>query len=232
MKIKIVRRDIDDSHYYFINGEHVPAVTRVLDEAAPVAYGLKQFFLRSTPESAEKKLRETGDFGSMIHGVIERLLKGEKIDLEEYSTKAKQHLCSFVQWFEDFKPDAKSIQTEHTVASLKYKVAGTLDLACRKDGELWIIDFKTSAGIYHNHELQLAAYKELYEEMHEVKVDHTGILRTGSRHKVGYEFKEVDRPFAHFKAVYDSFLNLHNGKIPPPPLMDVYPETLQIINQK
>ena len=232
-QINIVRKEIDDTHYYWVNGEFFPGVTRILDEAAPMPYALKQYFLRSTPESAEKKLQITGDFGSLIHATIERLLLGEEINLEEEfpATKAKKHLCSFVAWFDDFKPDVDTIQTEHTIASLTHKYAGTLDLACRKNGEFWIIDFKTGSGIYHNHELQIAAYKQAYEEMYGVKVDHTAIMRTGSRHKKGFEFKEIKRSFKHFKAVYDSYLNLHDGKIPEPPKINVYPEKLQIIKK-
>ena len=47
-KIKIVRREIDDSHYYWVDGEFNPGVTSILDEAGPVAYRLKQFFLRKS----------------------------------------------------------------------------------------------------------------------------------------------------------------------------------------
>ena len=226
---QIVRREVDSEHYYWVDGKFTPAVTRILDEAAPVAFALRQFFLRNTVDSAKKILEETGVFGSMIHADIERLLKGEELDLTKHETKAKKHLMSFHNWFHEFKPDMDSLKPESTIASLKHRYAGTLDLACTRKGKKWIIDFKTGSGIYHNHELQLAAYRGAYEEMHNTKVDHVAIVRTGSRHKVGYEVKEVKKPFKAFLNVYQSYLDLHGGKIPNPPTIPVYPDKLKII---
>jgi len=140
-------------------------------------------------------------------------------------------LMSFHNWFHTFNPDLKSIQSEQVVGSKKYKYAGTLDLVCIKDGELWIIDFKTSAGIYPNYERQVSAYKQAYEEMYGVEIKHTAILRTGTTHKIKYEFKEVNKPFQSFLNVYQTYLDENGGKIPEPPLVDAYPNTLKLIEK-
>lgn len=228
MPIDIVRKEIDDSHYYWVNGEFVPGVTTILDEAAPMPFGLKQFFLNNTPESAGEISNTAKALGSKMHDAYERLLNGLTLNLkEDYpSTKEKKHICSFAKWYEDFKP--KSIQTEQTVASVKYKYAGTLDCLCKIGSETWIIDFKTSAGIYWNYEVQVAAYKQAVLETLGIEVDKMGILRTNSKHKCGYEFKEVNRPFSEFEQVYKTYLSLHDGKIPEPPLIDVYPDVIQL----
>ena len=140
---------------------------------------------------------------------------------------------SFHDWFHTFSEglDLDSIQTEQTVGSKKYKYAGTLDLACKKNGELWIIDFKTASGIHTSHERQLAAYKEAYQEYFGVKVDHTAILRTGTNHVAGYEFKEVERPFESFLNIYQTYLDNNGGKIPNPPEVFAYPDTLRILEK-
>lgn len=230
-KIEITRREIDDSHYYWVDGEFVPGVTRIIDEAGPVAYGLKQFFLRSTPESAEETLRTTGDFGARMHDAYEALGNGEELNLaEDYPRiKAKKHIMSFVNWFQEFKPNIGSIRTEYTVASKKFKYAGTLDFMCTKGRGIWLVDYKSGGGIYYPHELQIAAYKQAVQEMYGIRVHHTAILRTGSKHKAGFEFKEVNKPFKAFQNVYRSYLDLHGGKIPAPPEIDVYPETVRIL---
>ena len=230
---EIVRKEIDDSHYYWIDGEFVPAVTAILDQSGPVEYGLRNFWKQNSAIEADQKMTEAGEFGSMIHDALERLLNGEELDLvnEFPSVKAKKHIMAFHDWFHSFNPDIDSIQTEFTVGSKKYKYAGTLDLACTKDGELWIIDFKTSAGIYTNYHRQLAAYKNAYEEMFEVKIAHTAILRTGTQHKAGYEFKEVEKPFESFLNIYNTYLDDNGGKLPDPPEIDVYPEKLRIIEK-
>lgn len=228
LAIDIVKKEVDNTHYYFVNGEWYPGVTSILDEAAPVGYGLRQFFLNNTPEEAEEIKNRTAGMGSKLHDAYERLLNGVELDLaNDYTTtKEKKHLVSFYQWYEDYKP--KQLQTEQTVASLKFKFAGTLDLACMIKDKLTIIDFKTGANIYFSHFLQLAAYKKAYEEMTGKTVEQLYILRTGSRHKIGYEFKEVTTPFADFLNVYNTYLSLHNGVLPDPPLIDVYPDLLKL----
>lgn len=230
--IQLVKKEIDDSHYYWLDGEFVPSVTAILEEAGPVGYALKKYFQDSTPEDIREKSKDSLKFGSLVHNTIERLLYGEEINLlaPEYNhTKLKKHLMSFHNWFHEFKPDVHSIQTELMVGSRKYKYAGTLDLACKRNGELWIIDFKTSAGIYPNYERQIAAYKEAYQEMFGVKVDHTAILRTGTQHKKKFEFKETEKPFDSFLDVFKTFLDEHEGKVPEPPDVSVYPDTLKLL---
>lgn len=225
---QIVKKEIDDTHYYFVDGEFYPGVTTILDQACPTPFGLKQFLLNNTAESAEEIKTTAGDFGSKLHSAYEQLLNGIELNLkEDYpKTKEKKHLISFYEWFLGFEPT--KVQTEQTVASLTYKYAGTLDLFCVKDGETWIIDFKTSNGIYWSHELQLTAYKQAFEEMHGIKIDHVAILRTGSKHKAGYEFKEITRSFDDFLNTYKIYLSLNGGAIPEPPLINVYPDTLKL----
>jgi CRISPR/Cas system-associated exonuclease Cas4 (RecB family) len=226
----IVRKEVDDKHYYFVNEQYYPSVTAILDEAAPVGFGLRNWLLNNTAESAEEIKNTTADLGTKMHDAFQSLLLGNKLNLaDEFKLmKEKKHIATFCQWFADFAPDISTIQTEHTVASVTHKYAGTLDLAIRKDGELWIVDFKTGSGIYFSHELQLTAYKFAYEEMYGVKVDHVAVLRTGSRHKSGYEFKEIVRDFSEFERVYGTYLALHDGKIPDPPVMDAYPLEVQL----
>jgi len=232
--MKIQRKEFGEGHYYWVDGEHYPRVTKILEVAAPVPLALRQYLLRSTPETAEKKLQETGDLGSLVHQAIERLLHGEELNLKEEfpSSVVKNHLLAFSRWFENFRPEIETIQTEQVVASRRYRYAGTLDLACRQGGDLWIIDFKTTAGIYFSHELQIVAYKQAYEETTGWRVDKMGILRTGTRHRSGYEFKVVERPFSHFKAVYDTFLALYDGEVPKPPTSRRYPTKLRIIGEQ
>lgn len=226
--IEIVRKEIDNTHYYFVNGEWYPGVTGILDEAAPMPFGLKLWLQTNTKEEADAIKDTTAALGSKLHDAYEKLLNGVEIDmLHDFpTTKEKKHLVSFYDWYNAFKPT--EMQTEHTIASLTYKYAGTLDLACKIDGKLTIVDFKTGNAIHWSHGLQLAAYKHAYEEMYGVTVEQVFVLRTGTKHKAGYEFKEMTLPFDAFKNVYQTYLNLHDGKIPEPPLIDVYPDTLKL----
>ena len=44
----------------------------------------------------------------------------------------------------------------------KIGFAGTLDRICKIDGKVYVLDIKTSNGIYNSYWLQLAAYEQLY----------------------------------------------------------------------
>lgn len=94
-----------------------------------------------------------------------------------------------------------------------------------------LLDFKTTSGIYFSHKLQLGAYKLAAEQMFGRKIDLCGIVRFGTRHKAGYEMKLVDGDnFSHtFMNVVDTYKMLNNGKLPDPPQIDVYPETIQLV---
>ena len=187
-EVNIVKKEIDDSHYYFVNDEFYPGVTSIIDEAAPMGYGLRMFLQNNTREEAEEIKNTAGDFGSKLHDAYERLINGFELNLaEEYpTTKEKKHLLSFYDWFNTHKPTG--IKSEFVVASLTYKYAGTMDALCTINGETWLIDWKTSKAIHKNHEYQVAAYKQAYEEMTGEKIDHVAILKTGSVHNTSFLF--------------------------------------------
>lgn len=235
-KYQVVRKEIDDSHFYWIDDEFVPATTEILGVAGPVEYGLRSFWQNNSASDANTIVEQAKEFGSLVHNSIERLLLGDTINLEAlsstmpfYKKDFKKHMMSFYDWFHAFKPDLNSIKTEQVVGSKKYKFGGTVDLYCKKDGKAWIIDFKTSSGIYLSHKMQLAAYKIAYEEYTGKKIDKVAILRTGSRHKAGYEFKEIEENHKDaFLNIYQVYLAMNNGKIPQPPEVVVYPEELSL----
>src|SRR6266567_6238652 len=92
-QISIVRKEIDNTHYYFVNEEWYPGVTSILDEAAPMGYGLRNFLLTNTPESAQEIKDTTAGLGSKLHDAYEKLLNGEELSLiRDYTTtKEKKH---------------------------------------------------------------------------------------------------------------------------------------------
>jgi CRISPR/Cas system-associated exonuclease Cas4 (RecB family) len=225
---EITRREFENCHYYFVDGDYYPGVTSILDEAAPTGYGLKQFFLNHTAADAEEIRSESASFGSEMHRLYEELLNGVELDLKARDLKSVKHLISFKEWYKEFKPH--DFKTEMMVYSKKYKYAGTLDFVGTHMGKRWLVDFKTSSGIHFNHEIQLVAYKRAYEEMTGETIDHMGILRTGTKHKAGYEFKEIDRNFNDFFCVYCTFVALHGGKYPslPVDLLKKHPDKIKL----
>lgn len=96
---------------------------------------------------------------------------------------------------------------------------------------LCLIDFKTTSGIYFSHKLQVGAYKKAAEQIYGRKIDVCAVLRLGTKHKCGYEMKMFDPGWAEyaFDNVFLTYKNMNGGKMPEPPTIDVYPETIQLI---
>jgi hypothetical protein len=65
-----------------------------------------------------------------------------------------------VQGYLDFldRENPEPLFTERPVASRQWKYAGTFDLIARMRDETWLLDLKTSKGVYGDNAIQLAAY--------------------------------------------------------------------------
>lgn len=152
----IIRKEIDDSHYYWVEGEFMPSVSRILDVAAPKEYGLINFFKKNTPEDIDEISNNAKGDGSIVHDFCEKLLNGIEIDIRDQTLRElggkniihiKKAIISFVEWHKEYKP--VTIKTEFTIASKKYKYAGTCDYVCILGNKRVMIDFKTNkSGIY------------------------------------------------------------------------------------
>ena len=85
----------------------------------------------------------------------------------------------FVDFWETYKPEL--LHTEILLFSDKLEVAGTCDLVCKINGELWVLDLKTSNHLQTTYDLQTAVYTQAYEENSGNKVDRQGVLWLKSR---------------------------------------------------
>ena len=196
---------LPDSRYYRRNGEYYPSVTYVLGY-----YPKGKFFedwLKKVGYSSDYIVKKAADEGTQVHEMIESYLNNEELRFLSsnsdplYNPNVWQMFLKFVEWWETYKPTL--LETEVHLFSDKLKVAGTCDLVCEIDDELWIVDFKTSNSIQTTHELQTAIYSECYEECFGKKADRQGILWLKSKkHKPaegkiqgkGWEMVEPKRP--------------------------------------
>jgi hypothetical protein len=108
----------------------------------------------------------------------------------------------FVEFWEEFKPTL--IETEVHLFSDTLEVAGTCDLIVEINGEIWLLDLKTSNNLQLTYELQTAVYGQCYEECFGKKIDRYGILwlksskRKAAKGKMqgkGWEIVESTRTF-------------------------------------
>jgi len=193
-----------DSRYYQRNGDFYPSVTYVLGYYPKGKYF--EDWLKKVGYSADHIVRKAANEGTEVHEMIEAYLNGEELNFlspkgyPQYDTLVWQMFLRFVDFWEEYKPEL--IETEVHLFSDELKVAGTCDMVCRIDNELWIIDFKTSNHLQTTYDLQTAVYGKCYEECFGHTPDRYGVLwlksnkRKGSSGKIqgkGWEMYESTR---------------------------------------
>lgn len=171
---ELTRVEIDDDHYYFIDGEFCMSVTEILDKAAPFPEGLRQWLRKTDAEESEQIFKNAGDRGTKLHDALERLLNGLELNLAEYPTKyEKDALVSFVRTMRFLHP--VRYKTELILADKELRIGGTTDLVA------WAETRRL--------EFMLAATKKLY-------ITKDGNL--GVKEKFQKEFDEADKTLVKF----------------------------------
>lgn len=169
---------LPDSRYYRRNGKYYPSVTYVLGY-----YPKGKFFenwLKQVGFSADYIVKKAAEEGTQVHELAEAYLNGEELNFldergrPQYNPDVWQMFLRFVEFWETHKPTL--IETEVHIFSDELKVAGTCDLIVEINGELWLLDLKTSNQIQTVYELQTAVYGQCYEECFGKKIDRYGIL--------------------------------------------------------
>lgn len=217
---------INGKHFYQVFDEATPyyvSVTTILSALAK-GKGFEVWLTKKTQEEQEDILGESSLRGSKVHRAIQLLIEGKQITPEEFiyedqdgrthkglTTEEKNMVYAFVRWWYAFNP--KVYASEKIVYNTTYKFAGTLDfIGTIKEGLIdknsptpnrdifTIVDWKTSSGIYPSYEMQLAAYAAAEHQMSGRKIERGAILRLGTKHKTGYEFKIIDSLAESYRA--------------------------------
>ena len=191
---------LPDGRYYQRNGEYYPSVTYVLSY-----YPKGKFFedwLKKVGYASEYIVKKAGEEGTLVHEMIEDYLNGKELNFLQhgipmYNPKIWQMFMRFVDFWEKYNPTL--IEVEVHLFSDELKVAGTCDMVCEIDGEIWVIDFKTSNNLQTTYDLQTALYSKCFEECFNKKINRTGVLwlksskrgpKTGKMQGKGWEVHE------------------------------------------
>lgn len=123
---------------------------------------------------------EAADIGTAGHAMVERHINGEDpmaapelARLPDASVEGDSKTASprerainayhqYVRWADTTK--VKVVAQEMRLVSEKYQYGGTPDAIGEYDGQLCLLDWKTSNSVYSDYLIQLAAYKNLWEE--------------------------------------------------------------------
>jgi hypothetical protein len=214
------RIEVLDERFYKskIEDKYYPSVTTIL-EAYYKGYGFNEW-LKQVGYNADEIMRKAGEQGTNVHNMIEAYLQGFKISwIDEnnrprYTLNEWQMFCKFIEFFEKYKPEL--MVQEFTLVSDKLRFGGTVDFIGKINGEIWLLDWKTSNYLHKTYELQLAAYAMAWNELNpENKIQRTGILWLNSATRgedkkglsiqgKGWQIKEFDR---HYEDAFKLFLH-------------------------
>jgi len=169
---------LPDSRYYRRNGNFYPSITFVL-QMYPKG---KQFenWLKQVGFASEYIVQKASSDGTKVHEMVEDYLNGKELyflnkqEIPQYDPEVWKMFLKFVDFWETVKPTL--IETEVHLFSDELKVAGTCDLIVEINGELWLLDLKTSNQVYSTYEIQTAVYSQCYKECYHKDIKHQGIL--------------------------------------------------------
>lgn len=99
--------------------------------------------------------------GTLVHDLGERVVHGQEVTAEDIpagvdADKTLAYVRSYAAWLDRFT--VVPVFTECIVAHRRHRYAGKFDLIARLGTETWLLDLKTSKGVYGEVSLQCAAY--------------------------------------------------------------------------
>jgi hypothetical protein len=219
------------SHRYKLDGQWVPGVTTLIGKGLPkpalpywsakmvaewvadnpdLTEDLKRMggrgpavaFLKELPWA---KRDEAAIRGTDVHALAEKVVNGEEVDVPEHLAA---HVQGYVDWLDT--TDLVPILTERPVASRQWQYAGTFDLIANLEGQTYLLDIKTSSGVYGSTALQLTAYgnAEFYLDQDGTEQPMPTIDRYGVLHVTDYGTTLHYLPADQNEAAWKDFLHV------------------------
>lgn len=207
----------------FPRGEIVPGVTTIIDsqlgwnKRVLIQWARREALAGRDPD---KLLSQAGDIGGAVHALIEAhiksIIQAEKIkpDLGRYTAedidKAETAFLAFLDW--EKHHNLTYLESEKRVVSEIHRYGGTIDILAQTDDMLWLIDPKSSKGIYNEFILQVVAYDHANTEMDGTGklVDEIHLLHLGKEngefadHKISAAQRDIAwESFKHCRRLYD-----------------------------
>lgn len=219
------------NHSYWMDKKRTPGVTTLIGKGLPKPalpyWSAKSVaeYVADNPDGVEtlrslgrepmvaalkgipwQKRDEAAVRGTDVHALAERVVHGEEVDVPEHLTG---HVQGYVDWLDSFK--VEPVLTERSIGNRSLWYAGRFDLIADMAGWRWMLDVKTSKGVYGETALQTDAYRngEFYVDDDDPETEHPlpeGIERLGVIHvtEFGSTLHPLDssgEPFRIFKHV-------------------------------
>jgi len=157
----------DNVRYYNVGDTCYPSVTSVISFISRKKFA--DWRAKVGEEAANKKTKHATTRGTKLHKVLEVYIdNGDYQSLDEYQSPLIQLMFKAAKSQLDSRLGT-IYQQETNMSSDRLCLAGTVDLICEVDGELSIVDFKTSEKEkpeewLEDYFVQLSAYWAMFSE--------------------------------------------------------------------
>lgn len=121
----------------------------------------------------------------------------------------------------NFKPNRKAVE-EFLILSPKLTKDNMKQI---------IIDWKFTARNAFNHQVQVAAYREMHAKSYGEAPQRAFTWRYSPQHKFGFDFCESTLQYESFERIYQTAIE-YLGKFPEPPSLTVWPEQFELYKSK
>lgn len=142
-----------------------------------------------------QKKEAAADTGKMAHNWCEAwaIAQWKRVDPPPMPThpEARAACETFLEWM--MRHNVTTIEAERRILSKHHWYAGTVDIIAWVDGELSVLDIKTSSRISYSMHMQTAAYTQAYEEETGQIIQRRGIIRL-PKDGEPFEYKESSDP--------------------------------------
>lgn len=182
--------------YFTADKERVPSATTVTSrfkESGGLLYWANNLGLEG--KTLEDGREPATGIGHLVHSMVEAHIHGEELP----SVTSLSALAAYEAWRDWWdSTNLEVVATELPLVSEEHRFGGTLDAVLRDSkGRLCIGDWKTSAGIYSDYLLQVAAYGLLWDEWNAEKI-------TGGFHLVRFSKEDGDLEHRHYAELDDA----------------------------
>lgn len=192
-----MKSDADGWRLYYIGKTPLFSITTILGNTVANPK-LAAWYKKTSEKKIEQVMTTTSDLGTRAHKAFESILKNEKPEL---TPDIQPLVQSFTKWKND--NNVKALHLEKTVFSKRYGYAGTLDFVGYVNGELTIIDWKTSKNYKITNGWQMGAQRLAALESLNISKD-CGLMGVQISRDSG-ELKTFK--YQHIESVENAFLN-------------------------
>ena len=164
---ELSRRNVNEVRMYECGANAYPSVTSVISFVSRDKFA--SWRAKVGNEVANEITRQATTRGTDLHYLLEMYLQNKDVkQYEQYNKPLIQFMFNFAKPYIDKKLN-NIYQQETSMYSDQLCLAGTVDLICEVDGELSIVDFKTSKkekpeAWLEDYFVQLSAYWAMFSE--------------------------------------------------------------------